>query len=282
MAKGIKILRRTNEQTQEEFKDDVCMEFNEFLEDFIIEGGAYYSLYQTIIDRAMPEWVWSEPQIRFRVVRFAGREINKIIDIAKKAEEAPVVDTRYYRDLYRKYEGSDKSLTILQQITNEFLSVFNEMTRLIDFTYDKVFQQKIDSSTKNYVRPIGQTKEEFKDNARAEYKEFVAEFFAKHGAYLDMYKAMLDYSASCGQAANNQFLKRVNLFYNKINNEVEEIIEEKNEVPWPNLAYYRALYKKYEESDKSPNTMEQMTNEFLSAINELISKLEKKCKSLKR
>lgn len=138
LEKGVKILRRDPAETQEEFKDDVCTEYNEFLEDFVIEGGAYYELYQAMLTNANKKGPIAEDAFKSKFATFAAKKITRIIEVAREKHEAPIPDTAYYRSLYNKYKESDKSPNTINSITGEFLSSLNGLSREIDSAYDKI------------------------------------------------------------------------------------------------------------------------------------------------
>ncbi len=138
LEKGVKILRRDPAETQEEFKDDVCTEYNEFLEDFVIEGGAYYGLYQAMLSNTSKKGKIAEDSFKSRFITFAAKKITKAIEVSREKYEAPVPNNAYFRSLYNKYQESNKSPETVKAITDEFLSSLNGLAREIDSAYDKI------------------------------------------------------------------------------------------------------------------------------------------------
>ena len=138
LEKGVKILRRDPAETQEEFKDDVCTEYCEFFEEFLLDDGVYNSLYSDILKCAALRGNKEDETIRSKLNTFTSKRVSKVIEISKQKAEAPIPDNAYYRALYNKYKESDKSPREMKQITNEFLSSIDALSREIDLTYDKI------------------------------------------------------------------------------------------------------------------------------------------------
>ncbi len=275
LAKGVKTLKRATKQSQEEFKDDVCVEYNEFLEDFIIDGGAYYEMYHTLCNNyATPQDKVRAERLESRVISAVAREINKAVEIACKNKEAPVVDSRYYRDLYRKYEASNKSSEIIQQLTDEIYLAINALVRQIELEYDKFFPENHNSSVKLLRKTSDLTQVTFKENVCRECRMFMEEFLIKGGAYCDMYQTICNFETQQGEKLDKTLDEKTKSFCSANMNRIVEMAKLRDVVPCPNNGFYRALYRKFQASNKSPKAIKQIKDEFTTSLDAILREVD--------
>ncbi len=133
--KGILIAQKEPGQDDEDFGAMVCMEYYLLVEDFILEEGKYNFVMQ-LLDKAFEMGIADRISIAAKIDQLTSDAINKIIDMSLQRDELPVPNNDYILALYERFQQSDKSYEAVKQITDDFVSVIDEVLETVDYYYN--------------------------------------------------------------------------------------------------------------------------------------------------
>lgn len=134
--KSVIYLKKDPRQSQEEFKNACCTEYNYLLGEFFIEKGAYYDLYAAILKNA-----GENNNISDKVSNFADN-INPWLEMANEATELPVPNFAYFRKIYYDYRNSKKSPKDLDGLATRLFGALNEVTIASNDACGKFFKAR--------------------------------------------------------------------------------------------------------------------------------------------
>lgn len=275
MENFMRVLKKSAGQTQKEFITEAGQAYAKLMSEFVLKGEDNF--YQTMLNATKQMDEDAEATFTTKLDMFSGCAMRKVLQIAGEKTEVLVPDDRYLTDLYNEYKKSDKSLDAMSQIINEFLDMLDEMYRQIDSAYDKAFSISADKSIKIEKKDSSYTQEQFTSVIWVENGEFTFQFLSENGIYFDLFYMITDWSINAGRSASKKYDSIINTFLTKTVNQLRDLSKRKTEIPMLNGAYFRALYYKSLQAQKSPLAINRISDDFASAIEEYSRKINSLC-----